>query len=316
MPEIHENMQTPNIDQLKKEARNIFYKEHEFKERLSTIISTLNSILDESENSGSDIKRKRDQIAALLVEHLSGMNDVATEANNKIALILEGLIGVDSAYERMYQKILSDIKLINSNIENRLNTYDIPSSYYNEMKNYTFDAFAKKSPYKALPEGDANKWTIKNPSSIVLLRDMDTSDRMISFPVIIDPNIGQSVYIKVASFTPLKRPSDNSPVFLAEVLMSGGLYSFKGYLESANINRKGERGAVFNADYAVSFDIPFCFKVVYDDESNEVAILFKYDETSNNFTSIVRLDCSIHLLVGKNLIIEDLNTRFTEEIAV
>jgi hypothetical protein len=317
MPEINENMRTPNIDQIGKDSRDIFYKEHEFDERLKTIIAALNGILDESEDSESNIKRKKDQIAALLTLHRSGMDDVTEETTEKIALALAKLIEVDSAYDRVYHKIFSTIKLINANIENRMTTYDIPSSYYNEMKNTVFDTFAKKSPYKeGLTKGEEDKWTIKSPSSIVLLRDVDTRDRMITFPIIINPNIEQSTYIKLASFNPLNRLTDNSPVFLAELIISGSLYCFKGYLESANIDRSGKRGAFFNAEYGVSFDIPFSFKAVYDDESNTLALLFKYDETQTKFTSIIRLDCSIHLLVGRNLVIEEVNTEFTEGLAV
>jgi hypothetical protein len=315
MAEINENMQTPNIDQLNKDARDIFYKEHEFKDTFSTIIATLNGILDESEGSESDIKRKKKEVTDALIAHTSGMNDVTVETTNKIALLLEELRNVDSAHERIYHKILSDIRIINANIENRINTYDIAASYYTDLKNSIFKTFGGKSPYKeGLIGGENDKWTVKAPGSTVLLRDADTHDRMVSFPVVIDPNISQDTYIKLASFNPLRRKGDDSPVFLAEIIISGGLYSFKGYLESADIDRAGKRGAVFDAEYGISLEIPFSFKVVYEQESNTVAILFKYEVTPSKFTSIIKLDFSIHLLAGKNLVIEELNTEFPEAL--
>jgi hypothetical protein len=310
-----ENNNVQHIDQLKKDSRQIFYKEHEFKDALSNIIGVLTNILDDSEESSSIIKSKKDEIALALSEHISELSVVGSEMDDAINHVLDDLIEVDSAYERIYNKILSDIRLINTNIENRILTYDITSSYYTELKDKIFDTFKHKSPFKeGLILNDNNKWTIKNPS-IVSLRDMDTSDRMVSFPIIIDPNIPQTSYIKLLTFNPLKR-NDNNPVFLAELIISGNLYSFKGYLESADMNRSEKRGAIFIADYGISQDTPFSIKVVYDEEINVVALLFKYDETITGFTSIIKLDCSIHLLVGRGLVIEDMNTEFTEELAV
>jgi hypothetical protein len=315
MSEINENMQTPGIDQIEKESRDIFYKEHEFKDKLASIIATLNGILDESENSESDIKRKKDEVGVALSSHTDGMNDVTLETQNKINLILEELINVDSAHERLYQKILSDIKMINNDIENRIEIYDITSSYYNEIKNKVIELFGKKSPYKeGLIGGPKDEWTIKSPSSIVQMRDADPADRMVTFPIIIDPAMSQDKYIILTSFTPIKKASDDSPVFLSEIIISGNLYSFKGYLESADIDRAGKRGAVFYAEYGISFEIPFSFKAVYDEENNKVSILFKYDKKDNNFTSIIRLDFSIHLLVGSGLVINDMNTEFQGQL--
>jgi hypothetical protein len=319
MSEINKNMQTPSIDQLDKDSRGVFYKEHEFKDKLLLIIATLTGILDESEHSESDIKRKKNEVAEALLLHTSAMTDVTTETNNKIELILQEIINVDSAYERLYQRILSDIKTINANIENRISIYDIPSSYYSEIRNKIFNTFDNKSPYKEkyINNNDvADEWTVKSPGSIVLLRDVDMADRMITFPVVIDPNISQDKYIILASFTPLKKEADNSPVFLAELIISGNLYSFKGYLKSVDIDRNGNRGAVFDAEYGISFEIPFSFKVAYDAVSNTIALLFKYDMTSSGFTSIIKLDFSIHLLVGNNLNINDMNTVFSEAIGI
>jgi hypothetical protein len=203
------------------------------------------------------------------------------------------------------------------NIRNRTQTYNVPSSYENEIKDWIYERFGKKSPY-VLGLNDAggdDKWTICSPNSSILLRDMDTGDRMITFPFVLDPNISQDTYIRLFSFSPLQN-KNGEPAFLAELNISGDLYAFKGYLKSGTIDRKGKRGGVFVSDYAVSYEIPFSFKVIYDDETNKAAFLFKYDPTPNKFTTVVKLDFSIHLLVGKELMIDELNTIFQEPIAV
>jgi hypothetical protein len=316
MPEINENMQTPGMDQVNPDARKIFYKEHEFRPEYTQIIAELDALLDESSNSPSIIKVKQNEILALLQDHGSQKTDVVMVINDKIERILEELINIDSAYERLYQKIYNDIHVINNNILNHTKIYDVPLSYYNDLKNDVFALFGKKSPYvEGKADGSAgDKWTIKSPGQVVL-RDKDMGDRMITFPVIIDPAIGQDAYIKLFSFKPIKNIK-NEPVFLAELIISGDLYAFKGYLKSETVSRSGKRAAVFDAEYALSHELPFSLKIVYDEDLNEAACLFKYDPTVDKFTSIIKLNLSIHLLVGRALHIEELNTIFDEEIAV
>jgi hypothetical protein len=317
MEEINKEMQTPSIDQLNKAGRSIYYKEHEFKPEYQVIIAELEALLDESEHSASIIVTKQREILDILTLHSGQTDDVSMVSQNKIQFLLDELINVDSAHERLYQKILVDIESINVNTKNRTRIYDVPASYETSLKDWVYQRFRKKSPYISglndLSEND--RWTIKSPSSSVLLRDVDFGDRMITFPFVLDPNISQDTHIKLLSFTPIKK-ANNEPSFLAELIMNGDLYAFKGYLKSENIGRGGKRGAVFVSDYAVSYEMPFCFKVLYDDENNKVVLVFKYKSTLNKLTTIIKLDISIHLLVGRELIIDELNTIFQEPIAV
>jgi hypothetical protein len=317
MPEINKDMQTPGIDQIRPSGRSIYYKEHEFKPEYQIIIAELEALIDDSEGSSSIIVTKRKEIIEALSSHTGKMNDVSMVSETKIRFILDELINVDSAYERLYRKILADIESINTNIRNRTQTYNVSSSYGTALKDWIYDRFGRKSPYAlGLTDGGENdKWTIRNPNSSILLRDMDIGDRMITFPFVLDPNIAQDTYIKLFSFSPLQK-TNGDPIFLAELIISGDLYTFKGYLKSEDIDRSGKRGAVFISDYAVSYEIPFSFRVAYDENINKVAFLFRYDNTPNKFTTVIKLDFSIHLLVGRELIIDGLNTIFSEPIAV
>jgi hypothetical protein len=317
MNEINKDMQTPGIDQIRPSGRSIYYKEHEFKPEYQIIIAELEALIDDSEGSSSIIVAKRKEIIEALSNHTGKVNDVSMVAQTKIGFIIDELINVDSAYERLYRKILADIESINTNIRNRTQTYNVPSSYNSAIKDWIYDRFGEKSPYVLglTDAGENDKWTIRNPNSSILLRDMDTGDRMITFPFVLDPNISQDTYIKLFSFSPIQK-ANGDPVFLAELIISGDLYTFKGYLKSENIDRSGKKGAVFVSDYAVSYEIPFSFRVVYDKEINKVAFLFKYDSTPNKFTTVVKLDFSIHFLVGRELIIDELNTIFQDPIAV
>jgi hypothetical protein len=317
MPELNENMQLPSIEQIQKPARDIYYKEHEFLPDYAAIIAELDELLKEDDDiNPSVIALKRKEIKSILDDHDKATLDSIMVMNDKIQLLLNELNGLDSAYERLYQKIYNDIEIININIINHIQVYNVPNTYYTELRNRIFDIYRKKSAYiTGEADGSENDvWTIKSPS-VIQLRDVDVSDRMITFPVNIDPSISQDSYIKLFSFTPLLN-AVSSPVFLAELIISGDLYAFKGYLKSEDIDKGGKRGAIFDAEYALSHELPFSFKVVYDDETCKVAVLFKYDETPNKFTSIVKLDFSIHLLVGRNLDIEEPNVIFEEQIAI
>jgi hypothetical protein len=317
MPEVNENMQIPSIDQIQKPSRDVYYKEHEFIPDYTAIIAELNELLKtDDDQSPSIIILKKREIANLLETHDRGTLDAIMVMNDKIQLLLDELINIDSAYERLYQKIYNDIEIININIINHIQVYDVPQAYYSEMRNKIFDIYRKKSAYvTGEADGGANDlWTIKSPG-IIQLRDVDTSDRMISFPVNIDPSISQDSAIELIRFTPLLNTLEN-PVFLAELIISGDLYAFKGYLKSEDIDKKGKRGALFDADYALSHELPFSFKVIYNDDQNEIILLFKYDDTPNKFTSIIKLDFSIHLLVGRDLKIAEPNILFEQEIAV
>jgi hypothetical protein len=315
MDEVNENMQTPRISQISPAGRQIYYKEHEFRDELIRIIAELDALLDSGKNSSSIIAIKQREIIELLEAHTASAGDLILISENKIKLILSELINVDSAYERLYQKILADILLINANIKNRTRVYDVALSYNTSLKDHTYKSFANKSPYKTgLADGsDNDKWTIRNPSSLIMLRDMDMGDRMVTFPFILDPAISQDELVKIFSFTPL-RDGNGNPVFLSELIINGDLYAFKGYLKSEDLDRKGSRGAVFVSSYAISYELPFVFKVAYDEENNRVIFLFKYIEEPTKFTSIIKLDISVHLLIGNELIIDRLNTIYDEPI--
>jgi hypothetical protein len=315
MPEIQDQMQTPGIDQVQKDSRKIFYKEHEFRPEYTLIIAELDALINDGEGSASVLKAKRDEIVALIQDHGSQKDDVLMVVNDKIDKMLQELAAIDSAYERLFQKIHNDIVAINHNILNHIQIYDVPLAYYLEMKGKTASLFGKISPYSS---GKANggiddKWTVKAPGTVAL-RDKDMGSRMITFPLMADPSIPQDKSLKLFSFQPLLN-AEGKPVFLAEFMINGDLYAFKGYLKSETIDRTGKRGAVFDAEYALSHDLPFSFKIVYDEAVNELACLFKYDTTPDKFTSIIKLNVSVHLLVGKNLAIETMNTTFDAEIA-
>jgi hypothetical protein len=312
MAEINKNMQTPGIDQLSKQSREIFYKEHEFQPTIATVIDELNILLSD-DGSSSIINKKRQEAAALLVSQVNEVDNVSAVALYKIELLFEQLTELDSAYERIYNKLLNDIYAININLHNKTQLYDIPSSYYTNMKNGIIDTYGQKSPYKTgktFTIDESNRWSIRAPASIIMLRDVDPGCQFVTHPVIIDPEVSKTQTIKLLEFNPLL--NGIHPVFLAQLLISGDLYAFKGYLKSQTIDKYGKRGALFEADYAVSYEIPFTFKVVYDDETNKVILLYKTFDTI--FYSLVKFDFSVNLLIGSNLVFEKNNTVFTEEL--
>jgi hypothetical protein len=317
MAEINKNMQIPSIEQIQKPGRDIYYKEHEFLPDYAVIIAELNELLKPDDDvSPSIIALKRKEIKEILDSHDRETLDSLMVMNDKMQLLLNELINIDSAYERLYQKIYNDIEIININIINHIQAYNVPKNYYTEMRNKIFDIYRKKSAYiTGEANGDTNDlWSIKAPG-VIQLRDVDVSDRMITFPINIGPAISQDTYVKLFSLKPLLNIKSD-PAFLAELIISGDLYTFKGYLKSEDIDKTGKRGAIFDAEYALSHELPFSFKIVYDKDSNDLACLFKYDNTPNKFTSIIQLEFSIHLLVGRNLYIEEPNTIFEEQIAV
>jgi hypothetical protein len=278
-------------------------------------LQELDALLNEESGSSSIIFQKRNEIAELLNEQINKVNDVSSEVLEKITLLLEKLIEIDSIYEQLYNKILDAIRVLNVNLHNKTQIYDIPSSYFTMLKNAIIDRYGRKSPYK---ENKANTldmnncWSIRNPHSVIMMRDVNPSCCFYTYPVIINPKISANSYIKIVEFTPILHNDD--PVFLAEVIISGDLYAFKGYIKSITSDKYGKRGAIFDAEYAVSYEVPFSFKVIYDDTLNKIIILYKFDEIERSFTSIIKFDFSINVLVGKDLVFEKNNTIFTEEL--
>lgn len=304
--------QFPNIDQLSKNERGMFIKEHEFEASFKTMISELNSLLDAS-SSDSAIKNTSEKVQAEL-NILTGRieSEIVSLVKRYIEQIEEEEDQVNAAFERLYSYIYNEIQSINVNIQNRTTTYDIVMSYKLRLLNEVDRLFGKTSPYQDGRSSSEN-YSIRSSNSIIRLRDVDEGQVWKSFPVIIDPNITQDKIIKICEFTPIENGT-SVPTFLAEILISGDLYAFKGLLKSTIQNRDGRfnetenRTAIFEADYFINQDLPFSIKTLYDSNRNKIAIALKYDDTEDKFTSIIKLDFSINLLVGSNLEFANKNT--------
>ena len=76
----------------------------------------------------------------------------------------------------------------------------------------------------------------------------------------------------------------------------------------SRFNEEENRTAIFEADYFINQDLPFSIKTLYDSNRNKIAIALKYDDTEDKFTSIIKLDFSINLLVGSDLEFANKNT--------
>lgn len=300
--------QFPNIDQLNKSERGMFIKEHEFEASLKTMLSELDSLLDTSSSSESAIEGQSAKVQAelnILIGRIE--SEIVSLVERYIEQISEEIDQVESAYERLYSKIYSIIQSVNVNIQNRTTTYDIVMSYKLRILDEIEALFGKKSPYSdGRSSQDNEKYSIQSTGSIIRLRDVDEGISWRSFPVIIDPNITQDKVVKICEFTPVSNGT-SIPAFLAEVIVSGDLFAFKGILKSvtqdrnARFNKEQNRSAEFVADYFINQDLPFAIKVLYDEARNKVAVALKYDETDDGFTSIIKFDFSINLLVGSNI---------------
>lgn len=313
--------QYPNIDQLSSNERGMYMKEHEFETSLSTMMAELNSLLDTSSSSDSAIQNNNNRVQ-------NQLNTLAGRIESEMVSLVERYIEqfrdeknqVDAAYERLYSKIYSIIQSANVNIQNRTSSYDIISSYRLQILDKINNIFGKSSPYSdGRSKIDENRYSVRIPNSLIRLRDVDEGMSWRTTPIIIDPNITQEKTIKICEFTPLQNKtildSENYvPTFLAEIIISGDLYSFKGILKSvtkdrnARFEKSHNRAAMFVADYFINQDVPFSIKVLYDKTRNKVAVALKYDETEDKFTSIIKLDFSINLLVGYDLEFTNKNT--------
>jgi hypothetical protein len=310
------NSKTPGIDQLSKDARSIYYKEHEFERQLDMIKAEIDELTDNSEGTTSVLYLIYREVKNILeTTHEDRKDEIVYYTLYYIKFIIQHLIEVDSAYERLYRKILADIEMININLRDRIVSYDIPSAYNTEMKTVLQNIFGKKSPYlegkNDLSLNDL--WTVKSRNSVIMMRDMDMGNRMTTIPIVPDPSIPKEKYIKLFSFTPLLSDK-GEPIYLGEIIIAGSFYAFKGYLKSEVLDHSGNRGAIFDAEYGISYDIPYSFKIIYDNENNKIIVLFKHEETAGKLVTVSKLDFSIQLLVGKNLVIEERNTIFDEPL--
>ena len=312
---INSQAQFPNIDQLSSNERGMYMKEHEFEASLATMISELDSLLDSSSSSESAIQNSSSKVQAelnVLVGRIE--SEIVSLVERYIEQIREEENQVEAAYERLYSKIYNIIQSVNVNIQNRTTTYDIVMSYKLRILDEIETMFGKTSPYS---DGRSNssdeKYSIQIPNTLIRLRDIDEGIAWRSIPVIIDPNITQDKTVKICEFTPVRNNTfvdagnNYVPSFLAEVIVSGDLFAFKGILKSvvqnrdSRFNKSQNRAAIFVADYFINQDLPFSLKVLYDKNRNKVAIALKYDDTEDKFTSIIKFDFSINLLVGTNL---------------
>lgn len=304
MAEVNTYAQFPHIDQFTKDERSAFIKEHEFQKFLEQMLSELNALLDTSSSSSNEINSKKAQVQTALNQLTS---EVESELRALVARYIESISDemnqVEAAYERLYARLHTVIQSININVKNRTITYDIVQSYKTRILDKAYEIFGPTPAYNSKPNND---FIIDQADTRVVFRDCDDGAIWRSYPIVIDPSITQDKFIKIFEFTPVKNDTP-VPSFLAEIMIQGDLYSFNGYLKSTQIAEgdRTKRSAVFDAKYFVNQDIPFAFKVLYDKERNKVALAFKYDETSDSFTSIVKLDVSVLLLVGSDLIFTD-----------
>ena len=210
---------------------------------------------------------------------------------------------VQAAFERLYSKIHDVIQGINVNIQNRTITYDVIVSYKIKILDSLNALVGLSSPYqtgKTIGE-NASKYDVTRNDVAVHLRDVDEGAGFVTNSVLIDPNVEQTDVIKLFDFDPVAKENEEVPSFLAEVIISGDLFAFKGYLKSTVKDNSGERIAVFDADYLVNQDLPYSFKVLQNKTNGKIALALKFDETDDNFISVVKFDISVNLLVGTNL---------------
>ena len=296
--------QFPNIDDLTSRERGMFIKEHEFQELLKQMLTELESLAGTSGDNSNEIDTAKD----LVNSALNDLQDKVTAFKvNVIQRYINNLVEdsdqVQAAFERLYSKIHDVIQGINVNIQNRTITYDVIVSYKIKILDSLNALVGLSSPYqtgKTIGE-NANKYDVTRNDIAVHLRDVDEGAGFITNSVLINPNVEQTDVIKLFDFDPVAKENEEVPSFLAEVIISGDLFAFKGYLKSTVKDNSGERIAVFDADYLVNQDLPYSFKVLQNKTNGKIALALKFDETDDNFISVVKFDISINLLVGTNL---------------
>lgn len=296
--------QFPNIDDLTSRERGMFIKEHEFQELLKQMLTELESLAGTSGDNSNEIDTAKD----LVNSALNDLQDKVTAFKvNVIQRYINNLVEdsdqVQAAFERLYSKIHDVIQGINVNIQNRTITYDVIVSYKIKILDSLNALVGLSSPYqtgKTIDE-DANKYDVTRNDIAVHLRDVDEGAGFITNSVLIDPNVEQTDVIKLFDFDPVAKENEEVPSFLAEVIISGDLFAFKGYLKSTVKDNSGERIAIFDADYLVNQDLPYSFKVLQNKTNGKIALALKFDETDDNFISVVKFDISVNLLVGTNL---------------
>lgn len=291
--------QFPNLDQLSKEERGMFIKEHNFETSLSTMVAELNTLINSTGSSSSDIDAQKTKINTALNTLTGDIESTLHDLVKRyINLISDETTSVQAAKERIYAKIQNVIQSINVNIQNRTLTYDAVMGYKLRILDAIYDMYGTFSPYSDKRQGNS-EYFLKMGNKYAL-RDIDEGIGYRSCSLSIDPSISQGEVIKICSWDSVDNGTD-VPTFLAEVIISGDLYAFKGLVSSSNKNQNGDRTVIFDADYFVNQDLSFAIKVFYDKTNKKTVLGLVYDTTSDGFTSIIKLDFSINLLVGSNL---------------
>lgn len=297
---INTYSQFPNLDQRTKAERDMFISEHEFERSLNSMLTELDGLLNTTSGNTSEIQRQKENVATelnnLIAITESTLHDLIKRYIN---LISDESNKVLAAEERIYSKIQSVIQSINVNIQNRTITYDVVMSYKLRILDAIYNLFGVKSPYS--DERKNNKKYEVGLNETAVLREVDEGIGFRSTSINIDPSVQQGEVIKLCSWEPITNGT-SIPAFLAEVIISGDLYAFRGIVSSSNKNKVGERTVVFDADYFINQDLPFSIKTFYDKTNNKMVLALVYDSTNNKFTSIIKFDLSINLLVGENLI--------------
>lgn len=297
--------QFPNIDDLTSRERGMFIKEHEFQELLKQMLTELENLAGTSGDNSNEI----DTAKELVTSALNDLQDKVTAFKvNVIQKYINNLVEdsdqVQAAFERLYSKIHEVIQGINVNIQNRTITYDVIVSYKIKILDSLNSLIGVSSPYqsgKTIDEEYSSNYDVTRNDVAVHLRDVDDGAGFVTNSVLIDPNVEQTNVIKLFDFDPIAKSDKEVPSFLAEVIISGDLFAFKGYLKSTEKNNSGERIAVFDADYLINQDLPYSFKVLRNKTNGKIALALKFDETDDNFTSVVKFDISVNILVGTNL---------------
>lgn len=296
---INTYSQFPNLDQMSKEERGMFVKEHEFEASLNTMVSELNSLLDTTSGNSSEIQNQKSKVSEALNTLVGNIESSLHDLIKRYLLLISDENNkVQAAEERIYAKIQNVIQSINVNIQNRTITYDAVMGYKLRIMNAAYEAFGPVSPYDDSRK-DSTEYSIQK-NTVAFLRDTDEGIRYRCCSLNLDPSIQQGEVIKICSWDPINNRTD-VPTFLAELIISGDLYAFKGIVSSTNKNVDGDRTVIFDADYFINQDLPFSIKAFYDKTNNKMVLALVYDTTEDNFTSIVKLDIGINLLVGSNL---------------
>ena len=297
--------QFPNLDQLTKGERGMFLKEHEFQAKLDIILAELTALTDKSAGSSNEIETKKQ----LVTEKLSKLTSLIENELHDLVKAYVAEMGEDerevtAAEERLDARLRAIIQVLNVNLQNRTVNYDVVVSYLTRVINAAHETFGIKNPYangENKKEGEI--YTVKR-NALIQLRDVNENEEYQTVPVDIDPSIDMKKdSIKICSFTPIPTGVEGElPAFLAEIIISGDLYAFKGLLSSASKNKlEGERAAIFEADYFINQDMPFAIKTLYDKKNNRIVLALTFDSKDEAFMSIVKFDFSINLLVGDNL---------------